>query len=114
MTLAEFETVVGEALDSLPERFSQYLENLSVVVEEEPTAEDLGEAGDHEELVGIYRGIPITERRYHEPILPDEIVIFRGPVNRIANTRREAIEEIRETVIHEVGHLFGLDEEELP
>jgi predicted Zn-dependent protease with MMP-like domain len=112
---AEFERVVAEALDSLPPRFAKLIENVVIAVEEEPTAEDL-EAGDDDdsELVGIYRGVALTERSHDMPLLPDEIAVFRGPINRLARTRHEAVEEIRETLIHELGHYFGLDEEELP
>ena len=112
---AEFERVVAEALDSLPSRFAELIENVVITIEEEPSAEDL-EAGedDDSELVGIYRGVALTERTHDMPLLPDEIAVFRGPINRLARTRRDAVEEIRETLIHELGHYFGLDEDELP
>ena len=88
-----------------------------IAVEEEPTDEDLEcDAGDEDdsELLGIYRGVALTERTHDMPLLPDEIAVFRGPINRVARTRSEAVEEVRETVIHELGHCFGLDEDELP
>src|SRR5665213_416661 len=117
MTVAEFERVVSEALDSLPKRFADLVENVVITVEDEPTDDDLGaedvaDAGS--ELLGIYRGVPLTERTQYEPELPDEIVVFRGPINRIARTRSEAVHEVRETVIHELGHYFGLDDDEMP
>jgi predicted Zn-dependent protease with MMP-like domain len=112
----EFERLVGEALDSLPERFATMLDNVAVVIEEEPSDEDrelLDDPGD--ELLGIYRGIALTERVFDmPPMLPDQIAIFRQPIMRIARTRREAIQEIRDTVIHELGHYFGLDDHEMP
>ena len=65
-------------------------------------------------FLGIYRGIALTERTHDVPLLPDEIVVFRGPINRVARTRREAVQQVRETVIHELGHYFGLDDDEMP
>ncbi|MGC9992540.1 MAG: metallopeptidase family protein [Candidatus Cybelea sp.] len=118
LTRREFELVVGEALESLPKRFADLVENVVIAVEEEPTDEDLDsiedDAGDDSELLGIYRGVALTERTHDMPLLPDEIAIFRGPINRIASTREEAVEEVRETVIHELGHYFGLHDEEMP
>lgn len=113
----EFERVVAEALDSLPARFAAVIKNVVVTVEEEPSAEDLevgGDPDDDSELLGIYRGVPLTERTHDMPLLPDEIAVFRGPINRVAASRREAVDEVRETVIHELGHYFGLDDDELP
>jgi len=113
----EFEQAVSDALDSLPERFSRLVENVAIDVEDEPTDEDLESVHDDEpdeELLGIYRGVALTERSHDMPLLPDEIAVFRGPINRVARSRREAVDEIRETIVHELGHYFGLDEEELP
>ncbi|MBV8531124.1 MAG: metallopeptidase family protein [Candidatus Eremiobacteraeota bacterium] len=115
MTLgrAEFERVVGEALDSLPKRFADLVENVVVTVEEEPTDDDLGSADDDSELLGIYRGVALTERTRDDPLLPDEIALFRGPINRVARSRREAVREVRETVMHEIGHYFGLTDDDM-
>jgi predicted Zn-dependent protease with MMP-like domain len=116
LTRVEFESAVGEALESLPNRFARLVKNVVVAVEEEPGDDDL-ETGDDDdgdsELLGIYRGVALTERTHDTPLLPDEIVLFRGPINRIARTRREAVMEIRDTVIHELGHYFGLDDDEM-
>lgn len=120
LTLAEFERVVDEALASLPQRFADLIRNVVVSVEDEPTDEDLealdddGEAGPGAELLGIYRGVALTDRTDGEPLVPDEIAVFRGPTNRISRTRAEAVREVRETVIHELGHYFGLDDDEMP
>ena len=113
LTQKQFEDLVGEAVDSLPEHFAQYLVNVFVTVEDEPSERDFDEVGRGGDLLGIYRGIPITARS-GAPTFPDAIVIFRGPTNRVARSRQEAVEQIRETVIHEVGHLFGLGDDELP
>jgi len=120
LSRAEFERVVSEALDSLPKRFADMVENVVISVEEEPNREDMesfepdDDAGTDEELLGIYRGVALTERSHDMQLLPDEIALFRGPINRIARTRQEAVEEVRETVIHELGHYFGLGDDEMP
>ncbi|MBV8149222.1 MAG: metallopeptidase family protein [Candidatus Eremiobacteraeota bacterium] len=117
MTSAEFESAISEALESLPDRFLRLVKNVVVSVEEEPADDDLengdGDADHDSELLGIYRGVALTERTHDVPLLPDEIVLFRGPINRVSRNRREAVAEIRETVIHELGHYFGLDDEEM-
>ena len=100
---AEFEQLVGKALDELPPRFAGLLENVAVLIESEPTDEDLELLEDSDdELLGVFR---------HHPPLPDQIVIFRGPILRTTRSRREAEQQIRDTVIHELGHYFGLDDE---
>ena len=112
----DFESLVQQALDGLPAEFAEMLENVAVVVEEEPTAEDLELIeGSDDELLGIYRGVSLPERTHDMlPALPDQIAIFRGPILRICRSRREAIDEIRDTVVHELGHYFGLDDHEMP
>lgn len=117
LTRDEFERVVAEALESLPDRFKRRVKNVAIAIEEEPTNEDLETIDDDDdvdsELLGIYRGVALTERTHDMPLLPDEIAIFRGPINRVARTRREAVEEVRETVIHELGHYFGLHDDDM-
>jgi predicted Zn-dependent protease with MMP-like domain len=118
LSRAEFERVVAEALDSLPKRFADLVANVAISVEEEPRAEDLESFDDDpdsdSEVLGIYRGVALTERTHEAPLLPDEIAVFRGPINRVTRTRREAVDEVRETVIHELGHYFGLGDDEMP
>jgi predicted Zn-dependent protease with MMP-like domain len=110
----DFEQLVEQALGELPQRFATLLENVAIVVEEEPTGEDLDVLDeDANELLGIYRGVPITERSYDSMRLPDQIAIFRGPILRVARSRGDAMHEIRDTVIHELGHYFGLDDDEM-
>jgi len=104
ITPAEFRQLVAEALDELPDRFAQLVENVAVVVEEEPSLDDRDLVDDDHELLGVYR---VT------PPLPDQIAIFRGPILRIARTRSEARAEIRDTVIHELGHYFGLGDDDM-
>src|ERR1051325_809821 len=115
LTRAEFEQVVEEALADLPEQFAELLDNIIVVVEEEPSDEDLELLHDETgELLGLYRGVALTRRHYdNAPALPDQIAIFRGPILRVTRSRREALRQIRETVIHELGHYFGLHDEDM-
>ncbi len=111
----EFERLVEEALASLPPQFEELVQNVLVVVEEEPSDDDLELLDDDgDELLGIYRGIALT-RRTHDmlPMLPDQIAIFRGPILRIARTRQHALQQIRDTVIHELGHYFGLHDHDM-
>ena len=116
LSVRDFERIVGEALDSLPKRFADMVKNLAISIEDEPTDEDLLDLDeDQEELLGIYRGVPLTDRTYgNDPLLPDEIAIFRGPISRVARSREEAIDEVRDTIVHELGHYFGLEDEDLP
>jgi predicted Zn-dependent protease with MMP-like domain len=123
LTRAEFERVVEEALASLPKRFAGLIENVAIAVEDEPSDEDLANIDDDDcddddggesELLGIFRGVPLTERTHDAPLLPDEIAVFYGPINRVSNSRDEAVREVRETLIHELGHYFGLDHDDMP
>ncbi len=116
VTRGEFDSYVEEALASVPEKFRRYLENVVVVVEEEASPEDYDETDtpEEEELFGIFRGVPFFEREAALSPLPAQIAIFRGPILRCCQTRGEAVREIRDTVVHEVGHMLGLDDEEMP
>ena len=112
----EFEALVEEALAGVPARFRRYLENVVVTVEEEPNAEDYEETDtpDDEELFGIFRGMGVFDRQTAVSHLPAQIAIFRGPILRVCETRGEAVREIRDTVVHEVGHMLGLGDDEMP
>lgn len=113
----EFDRLVEEALTRLPESFQRLLTNVVVAVEEEPEDDDyeLTDTPDDEELLGIFRGPMLTERTFDElPTLPPQVVVFRGPILRCAVTKPEILREIEETVRHELGHFFGLEDEEMP
>lgn len=111
LSRAEFENAVDDALDSLPERIVRTIAEANVVmlVEEEPGAD-----AEDPELLGLYVGVPLDERSVFDGFgQPDRIVIFRGPLQRMCSSRDELIEEIRVTVLHELGHLFGIDDDRL-
>jgi predicted Zn-dependent protease with MMP-like domain len=111
-----FERLVGEAIDGLPEDFADLLDNVAVVVEEEPDPEVLEELGmdPDDDLFGLYQGVPLSERDSFYSALPDRVAIYRGPILRWCRTEKEIVQEVRDTVVHELGHHFGLDEEDMP
>lgn len=113
----EFQELVREALTGLPDEFAAAMKNVAVVVEEEPTAEELESLGldpEQDDLFGLYQGVPLPERGPDAPALPDRIAVYRLPILWECETRQQVVDEVRTTVIHELGHYFGLSEEELP
>jgi len=117
LSLVEFEKLVAKAVEELPEEFLARIENVVIAVEDEPTDEDyvLTDTPDDEDLFGIYRGAMRTEMTWDSlPGLPPQVVVFRGPILRNTGTSREAVREIRDTIVHELGHFFGLEDDEMP
>lgn len=113
MSHDEFRDVISEAMDRLPEEFRQKLSNIEVVVEDRPPPEFMDEHG-HRLLLGLYQGIPITKRtHYYAGVLPDKISIYRESILKISRSREEAIENIKKTLLHEIGHYFGIDDKRL-
>ena len=113
----EFEELVGEALDGLPSRFAEAMDNLTVVVEEDPSAEDLEAVGldpERDTLLGLYQGVALPDRGLDYSALPDRIVLYRLPILDMCGSREEVVREVRITVEHELGHYFGLEEDDLP
>ncbi len=110
-----FEAIVLETLETLPEPFRRALENVSIVIEREPRVRHrrlLGICGGT--LFGLYEGIPLTERTSaYGMVPPDVITLFQGPLCRAARTRQELEQLIRETVLHELAHYFGISDERL-
>jgi len=111
----EFEKLVGEALDSLLPEFAKRLNNVSVVVEDSPTPAQMRKMGlsPWALLFGLYQGIPQTKRVNYTAVLPDKITIFKNSILRVSRTAEEVRAQVRATVIHEIGHHFGLSDEEM-
>ncbi len=105
----QFERMVRKAIDSLPPVIHSMMENVEIVIEDEPTEEQ--RSGAEDGPFGLYEGIPLTERTSsYGLILPDKISIFRGPLERATVTPSDLYAEVQATVIHEVAHHFGMDE----
>ena len=103
----EFEELVAAALDGIPPELTSLIDNCVVLVEPEPPAED-------PHLLGLYDGVPLTERGSTYTFLPpDRILVYRGPLLRMCETAEELVEEVRITVVHEIAHHFGIDDDEL-
>ena len=116
MTRAEFERLVADAVRLIPARFREEMDNLAVVVEEQPSTRLLADMGIEppDTLYGLYQGTPLTERQWADGNrLPDRITIYQRPIEEDAEDDEDARDMIAETLIHEVGHYFGLSEEEI-
>ncbi len=116
LTLKEFEEIVVSALQRLPKFLKKKMENVDVVIEDWASEEVLSEMELQSpyELLGLYQGVPFQRRGfYYGNVLPDKITLYRFPIESVCRTREEVEEKIREVVIHEVGHYFGLDDERL-
>jgi predicted Zn-dependent protease with MMP-like domain len=109
-----FEELVAEALDSLPPEIAARLENVEIVVEDEPPGEYLRTLPRGWTLFGHYHGVPLTRRgRGYDGVLPDKISIYRGPITRRHRSPARIRAQVRKTVIHEIGHYFGIEEDRL-
>ncbi|MDD5339401.1 MAG: metallopeptidase family protein [Dehalococcoidales bacterium] len=111
-----FEQLVAEAIESLPQQIQDSLENIDIVVADEPTPEQLGhrdlERG--ETLLGLYEGIPLTQRTFgYSGVMPDKITIFQKPIEKISRNNARLITEIQHVVKHEIAHHFGIDDDRL-
>jgi len=116
LTRKQFEETVVVALKGLPKFIKRKMENVDVVVERQASQEVLNEMGlrSPSELLGLYQGVPLGRRGfYYGNVLPDKITLFQRPIESICQTSEEVRAKVREVVIHEVGHYFGLDDEKL-
>ena len=116
MRRAEFERLVADALASIPRRFRDAMANLAIVVEDEPSRELLDDMDiePSDTLLGLYQGTPLTERAWdYGNTLPDRILLFQGPLERDSDDENDLVVAIGETLIHEIGHYFGLSEEQI-
>ena len=117
MTRDAFTALVKEAIDTIPRRFAREVRNLAIVIEDEPSASLLEEMEIEppDTLLGLYQGTPLTERPWgHGNVLPDRITLFQRPIEEEANgDENEIVVAIGETLIHELGHYFGMSEDEI-
>jgi predicted Zn-dependent protease with MMP-like domain len=116
MQREKFENLVADALASIPRTFREAMKNIAIVVEDEPSRELLREMGIRPPgtLLGLYSGTPLTARGWdYGNSLPDRILIFQGPHEREADDEADLVVAIGETLIHEIGHYFGMSEEQI-
>ena len=116
MQREKFESLVADALASIPGKFRDAMKNIAIVVEDEPPRELLREMGIRppDTLLGLYAGTPLTERSWdYGNRLPDRIQLFQGPLERESEDDEDLVVAIVETLIHEIGHYFGMSEEQI-
>ena len=116
MDRERFEWLVAKAIDDLPDEFRERMDNIDVVVQEEPTSRQLADAGlkRGETLLGLYEGVPLTERsRSYSMVPPDKITIFQHPIESRYRSDTQIQMEIQRVVIHEIAHHFGIGDARL-
>jgi predicted Zn-dependent protease with MMP-like domain len=113
---AQFAQLVEEALEELPDQFAEFLEEVPLEIRDRPTPEQLrkGRVGRGSLLLGLYLGRPLTMRHVEDSgVMPDSIYIFQEPIQQVCNTPEQLKRQVRVTVLHEIGHHFGLNEDDL-
>lgn len=115
MTLEEVEVIVDDVVKDLPEEFATALDNVGLIVEAWPTEEEFESIKAHPGslLFGLYRGVPKTQRLSNYSALPDKIIIYAGPILMISKNLDDAKKRIKDTVLHEIGHHFGMTDAQL-
>ncbi|MFZ3054867.1 MAG: metallopeptidase family protein [Minisyncoccales bacterium] len=113
METEDFEKLVNEGINDIPQKFLDKLKNVGIVIEENPTPEQLKKlkVGNNYFLFGLYEGVPKTERWGSDPFFPDKITIFKNQIEKSAETEKEIKQLVKETVWHEIAHHFGMNEE---
>jgi predicted Zn-dependent protease with MMP-like domain len=114
----QFESLVRQAIDGLPMEYRRLLDNVAVIVEDEPPQAILDDFGleSPDDLLGLYSGVSRDSDSFFNTggQLPARISIYRGPILRLCRSAEEVVQEVRDTVVHEIGHHFGLDDDEMP
>jgi predicted Zn-dependent protease with MMP-like domain len=114
--MTDFSQLLDQAIHELPEEFRQKLENVAIIVEDYPSEDLLErmEVPEDETLFGLYEGVPLTERGHFEaPLHPDRILIFQGAIEDACDSPEEVKEELKITLVHEIAHFFGIDDDYL-
>tara|TARA_B100001146_G_scaffold136683_1_gene119846 strand:+ start:58 stop:432 length:375 start_codon:yes stop_codon:yes gene_type:complete len=111
----QFQNLVLQALSDLPEDVRHSLQNVDVVVDDVASMSQIAGTGIENamDLLGLYEGIPLTERYGYDMVLPDKVTLFQKPIESICDTQEQMAEEISKTLIHEIAHHFGLDDDHL-
>lgn len=110
----EFEKLVGEGIDAIDEKFLQKLKNVEIVIEDDPTPQQLEKLKLRGALLfGLYEGIPQTKREQYGQVLPDKITIFKNPIERAFQNPEDIKKAVKDTVWHEIAHHFGMDEHQV-
>jgi predicted Zn-dependent protease with MMP-like domain len=117
MTREQFKALVEDALATIPPQFRDAMQNIAIVIEDDPPDALLREMGfdpKHDTLFGLYQGTPLPERHWdHGNALPDKITLYQRPIEDDSQNEDDVIVAVGETLIHEIGHYFGLSEEEI-
>ena len=114
MKLKEFENLVNESLENLPDFFKEKIENLSIVIEDKPKSEKSGGNKGGDITLGLYQGVPLADRNHlYGLVLPDKITIYKKNIESVCRNESEIKTLIRQTVIHEIAHHFGISDERL-
>ena len=111
-----FENLIDEVIQDLPVEFRDRLKNIAILVEDRPSAELMKRMGlsPKDVLLGLYEGVPLTQRRFFEaPLHPDRILIFQEPIEQVCDSPEEIRSELKTTIVHEIAHFFGMDDEYL-
>ncbi|GAF78140.1 unnamed protein product [marine sediment metagenome] len=113
MDKEKFEELVRQGIEAIPQRFLKKLDNVDIVIEDEPTEEQMKKLklGKGVKLFGLYQGVPQTRRGHYSWVLPDKITVFKKPIEEVTFSEKEVREKVKETVWHEIAHHFGLNEE---
>ena len=111
----EFEKIVNEGIQTIPKRFLKKLDNVDIVIEDEPNSWQLRKLKTRKGFLifGLYEGVPRTKRDSYGMVLPDKITIFKKPIEKIARSKEEIKKIVRNTVWHEIAHHFGMSEKEV-
>ncbi len=115
MRRSRFRRLVERALDEIPDELAARMDNVVVLLRNQPTRDELDSVGlgPRQTLLGLYVGRPLTNRGWYGETLPDRIMIYQQPIERLCSSEQEIVEQVRETVLHEVAHHFGIDDERL-
>ena len=112
MNKERFEQLVKEGIEAIPKRFLEKLDNVDIIIEDEPSEEQMRKLklGKGSKLFGLYEGVPQTKRRHYTWVMPDKITIFQKPIESVYSADEEIKEQVKKTVWHEIAHHFGMGE----